>query len=98
MLTERIKLNLLFNLSNLNSNFALTLGYLKPALNNSALFANAASRFANEPGQTNCCLTVGETTVNCLVSDPYKVLHLTVEETTVNCLVSDPYKVQHRKC
>ena len=62
------------------------------------LFANAVSRFANEPGQTNCCLTVGETTVNCLVSDPYKVLHLTVEETTVNCLVSDPYKVQHRKC
>ena len=39
------------------------------------LFANAVSRFANEPGQTNCCLTVGETTVNCLVSDPYKVQH-----------------------
>ena len=28
---------MLFNLSNLNSNFALTLGYLNPALNNSAL-------------------------------------------------------------
>ena len=34
--TERIKLNLLFKLSNLNSNFALTLGYLNPALNNPA--------------------------------------------------------------
>ena len=28
---------MLFNLSNLNSNLALTLGYLNPALNNSAL-------------------------------------------------------------
>ena len=37
MLTKRIKLNLLFNLSYLNSNFALTLGYLNPALNNLAL-------------------------------------------------------------
>ena len=39
------------------------------------LFANAVSRFVNEPGQTNCCLTIDETTVNCLVSDPYKVQH-----------------------
>ena len=31
-----MKLNLLFKLSNLNSNFALTLGYLNPALNNPA--------------------------------------------------------------
>ena len=30
------KLNLLFKLSYLNSNFKLTLGYLNPALNNSA--------------------------------------------------------------
>ena len=30
---------MLFKLSNLNSNFALTLGYLNPALNNSALVA-----------------------------------------------------------
>ena len=37
LMTERIKLNLLFKLSNLNSNFALTLGYLNPALNNPAL-------------------------------------------------------------
>ena len=28
---------MLFKLTNLNSNFALTLGYLNPALNNSAL-------------------------------------------------------------
>ena len=28
---------MLFKLSNLNSNFALTLGYLNPALNNPAL-------------------------------------------------------------
>ena len=37
LMTEIIKLNLLFKLSNLNSNFALTLGYLDPALNNPAL-------------------------------------------------------------
>ena len=35
--TKRIKLNLLFKLSNLNSNFALSPGYLNPALNNLAL-------------------------------------------------------------
>ena len=35
--TKRIKTELLFKLSNLNSNLALTLGYLNPALNNSAL-------------------------------------------------------------
>ena len=33
---KRIKLNLLFKLSYLSSNFALTLGYLNPASNNSA--------------------------------------------------------------
>ena len=32
---------MLFKLSNLNSNLALTLGYLKPALNNSALFGKS---------------------------------------------------------
>ena len=37
LMTERIKLNLHFKLSNLNSNFALTLGYLNPALNNTAV-------------------------------------------------------------
>ena len=31
-----MKLNFLFKLSYLNSNFELTLGYLNPALNNSA--------------------------------------------------------------
>ena len=36
-MTERIKLNLLFKVSNLNSNFALTLGYLNRVLNNPAL-------------------------------------------------------------
>ena len=36
LLTKRIKLNLLYKLSYLNSNFALTLGYLNPALNNPA--------------------------------------------------------------
>ena len=34
--TRSIKLNLLFKLLYLNSNFALTLGYFNPALNNSA--------------------------------------------------------------
>ena len=37
--TKRIKLNLLFMLLHLNSNFALTLDYLNPALNNSALYS-----------------------------------------------------------
>ena len=37
---RRIKLNLLFKLSYLNSNLALTLGYLKPALNNPAHLEN----------------------------------------------------------
>ena len=37
LLTKRIKLKLLSKLSFLNSNFALTQGYLNPALNNSAL-------------------------------------------------------------
>ena len=31
---------MLFKLSNLNSNLALTLGYLNPALNNSVLYSN----------------------------------------------------------
>ena len=35
--TKRIKTEMLFKLSYLNSNLALTLGYLNPALNNSAL-------------------------------------------------------------
>ena len=34
---RKIELNLLFNLSNLNSNFPLTLGHLNPFLNNPAL-------------------------------------------------------------
>ena len=34
---------MLFKLSNLNSNLALTLGYLNPALNNSALEIRTAS-------------------------------------------------------
>ena len=37
MQTKRIKNELLFKLSNLNANLVLTLGYLNPALNNSAL-------------------------------------------------------------
>ena len=37
MYTKRIKLNLLFNISYLNSNFAQTLGHLNPALDNAAL-------------------------------------------------------------
>ena len=37
LLTKRTKLNLVYKLSYLNSNFALTLGYLNPALNNPAL-------------------------------------------------------------
>ena len=36
IIDKRIKLNLLFKLSYLISNFALTLGYLNPALNNTA--------------------------------------------------------------
>ena len=37
LLKKRIKLNLLFKLLYLNSNFELTLGYFNPALNNSDL-------------------------------------------------------------
>jgi len=43
LLTKRMKLNLLYKLSYLNSNFALTLGYLNPALNNPALACNSFS-------------------------------------------------------
>ena len=35
--TKRIKTEMLFKFSNLNSNLTLTLGYLNPALNNPAL-------------------------------------------------------------
>ena len=38
---KRIKLNLLFKLSYLSSNFALTLGYLNPASNNPAQNCNS---------------------------------------------------------
>ena len=37
LVDKNIKTEMLFKLSNLNSNLALTLGYLNPALNNSAL-------------------------------------------------------------
>ena len=43
--TTRIKLNLLFKLSNVNSNFELALGYLNPALDNSALLLNLQASF-----------------------------------------------------
>ena len=39
---EKIKTEMLFKLSNLNSNLALTLGYLNPALNNLAQVAITA--------------------------------------------------------
>ena len=37
LVDERIKIEMLFKLSYLNSNLALTLVYLNPAMNNSAL-------------------------------------------------------------
>ena len=45
LLTKRIEVNLLFKLSYLNSNFALTLGYLNPALNDPAQSLNCHSDF-----------------------------------------------------
>ena len=39
MYTERIKTEILFKFSDLNSNLALTLGYFNPALNNLAQVA-----------------------------------------------------------
>ena len=39
---------MLFKLSNLNSNLALTLGFLNPALNNSALMKNTTNSRENE--------------------------------------------------
>ena len=44
LLTKRIKTEMLFTLSKVNSNLALTLGYLNPALNNSALVTNLRAR------------------------------------------------------
>ena len=46
---------MLFKLSNLNSNLALTLGYLNPALNNSAPGVKDAQsyRFFHEPTLTS---------------------------------------------
>ena len=41
--TKRIKTEMLFKLSNLNSNLALTLGHLNPAVNNSVLI-NASTK------------------------------------------------------
>ena len=43
--TKRIKTEMLFKLSNLNSNLALTLGYLNPALNNWALVLSPYSSY-----------------------------------------------------
>ena len=43
---------MLFKLSNLNSNLALTLGYLKRALNNSALMKNTTNSHENEKDWT----------------------------------------------
>ena len=45
MLTKGIEVNSLFKLSYLNSNFALTLGYLNPALNDPAQSLNFHSDF-----------------------------------------------------
>ena len=42
---KRIKLNLHFKLSYLNSNFVLTLGYVNPALNNPALYFPSSARY-----------------------------------------------------
>ena len=39
---------MLFKLSNLNSKLALTLGYLNPALNNSALKENTTKRTSDQ--------------------------------------------------
>jgi len=40
---------MLFNLSNLNSNLTLTLGYLNPALNNLALEFNSLDTIVHHP-------------------------------------------------
>ena len=48
LLAKRFKLNLLYKLSYLNSNFALTLGYLNPALNNPAVVHNFLSRLTRK--------------------------------------------------
>ena len=42
---------MLFKLSNLNSNLALTLGYLNPALNNSAQSLELAGAFVCNVGK-----------------------------------------------
>ena len=57
LLTKKIKLNLLFKLSYPNSNFALTLGYLNPALNNRVqiLRSYEVSLFARVCHETSRC-------------------------------------------
>ena len=54
--TNRIKTEMLFQLSNLNSNLALTLGYLNPALNNLALESKRAN--LHIPFATKCLLVI----------------------------------------
>ena len=58
LLTKRIKLNLLFKLSYLNSYFALTLGYLNPALNNPALAPVPERSISANPGLKFCSIFV----------------------------------------
>ena len=61
LLTERIKLNLLFKVLYLSSNFAPTLGYLNPALNNCALSKNKSRHgWTNSKTETDCNIVVFE--------------------------------------
>ena len=54
LLTKRIEQNLLYKLSDLNSNFALTLGYLNPPLNNPALNGSLRRRRNLTPVSNVC--------------------------------------------
>ena len=52
---------MLYKLSNLNSNFALTLGYLNPALNNSALTcAHSSGGLAQTVERALACRAKGQ--------------------------------------
>ena len=58
MQTKRIYLNFLFKLLFLNSKFALTLGYLNPALNNPAPRLEESCLFKREHAYIVICLLV----------------------------------------
>ena len=63
---------LIFKLSNLNQNLALTLGYLNPALNNSALHVSTE---ATNPEKAKAFLKAAGVTLGSLLCIYFKRMH-----------------------